>query len=215
MAEAEERESDKAVKKGIKSEKVSKVTAVDLAKLKAKEQEQLAQATAATKKKAARVAGEDEYAKLVDVANTNRVETLVDAHSLSEAVEQLSVGEKETGGGDSHPERRNQFHILFNGRVSEYRHFRSSICDGGSLAGVRGIGVGKFTIGAPGNDSHAIQGSRVEGMEEVTAKSNERSEVITFSLLAFVTVSVQWTLQLYFFFALFPASMLDKRMRMV
>ena len=106
LAEAEDRELDKAVKKGIKSEKVSKVTAADLAKLKVKEQEQLAQATAAAKKKAARVAGEDEYAKLVDVANTNRVETLIDAHSLSEAVEQLSVEEKETGGGDSHPERR-------------------------------------------------------------------------------------------------------------
>ena len=106
LAEAEERELDKAVKKGIKSDKVSKVTAVDLAKLKAKEQEQLVQATAAAKKKASRVAGEDEYAKLVDVANTNRVETLIDAHSLSEAVEQLSVDEKETSGGDSHPERR-------------------------------------------------------------------------------------------------------------
>eukprot|EP00850_Spirogloea_muscicola_P026054 SM005349S18168 [mRNA] locus=s5349:7:448:- [translate_table: standard] len=57
------------------------------------------------RKKGARMADEAEYEQLVEVENTNRVEALIDARNLDEALSQMALAE-DSPPGDKHPERR-------------------------------------------------------------------------------------------------------------
>eukprot|EP00850_Spirogloea_muscicola_P026033 SM005284S17842 [mRNA] locus=s5284:10:502:- [translate_table: standard] len=60
---------------------------------------------AMARKKGARMADEAEYEQLVEVENTNRVEALIDARNLDEALSQMALAE-DSPPGDKHPERR-------------------------------------------------------------------------------------------------------------
>eukprot|EP00270_Netrium_digitus_P021791 TRINITY_DN954_c0_g2_i1.p1 TRINITY_DN954_c0_g2~~TRINITY_DN954_c0_g2_i1.p1 ORF type:complete len:240 (+),score=96.19 TRINITY_DN954_c0_g2_i1:92-811(+) len=118
LAEQEEREMEKVAKKGVvKGDKLSatssssKITAAKLQEIREKEQKALQERMAMEQKKKERVVGADEYGRSLEVANENRMESLVDAHSLDEAISQLhlSSGTGETSSKqpvDMHPEKR-------------------------------------------------------------------------------------------------------------
>ncbi|CAI5500710.1 unnamed protein product [Closterium sp. Naga37s-1] len=86
----------------------AKVTQAELALIKEREQKELAGADAERRKKAARVAEEAEYARMLEVENTNRMAVAVDARNVGEALSQLSVAKGEEGSAsvDKHPEKR-------------------------------------------------------------------------------------------------------------
>ncbi|CAI6010253.1 unnamed protein product [Closterium sp. NIES-65] len=86
----------------------AKVTQAELALIKEREQKELAGAEAERRKKAARVAEEAEYARMLEVENTNRMAVAVDARNVGEALSQLSVaaGEEGSSSVDKHPEKR-------------------------------------------------------------------------------------------------------------
>ncbi|CAI5475367.1 unnamed protein product [Closterium sp. Yama58-4] len=86
----------------------AKVTQAELARIKEREQKELEGAEAERRKKAARVAEEAEYARMLEVENTNRMAVAVDARNVGEALSQLSVaaGEEGSGSVDKHPEKR-------------------------------------------------------------------------------------------------------------
>ncbi|CAI5495199.1 unnamed protein product [Closterium sp. Naga37s-1] len=86
----------------------AKVTQAELALIKEREQKELAGAEAERRKKAARVAEEAEYARMLEVENTNRMAVAVDARNVGEALSQLSVaaGEEGSASVDKHPEKR-------------------------------------------------------------------------------------------------------------
>ncbi|KAG6551630.1 hypothetical protein Mapa_006709 [Marchantia paleacea] len=90
----------KAIRVGVP---VPKVTAAELAKYKEQEAKELQATAQAAKKREARTANEDEYEKLIDFENTNRDDTLVDAHDLESALAQIVVTDPTA---DRHPERR-------------------------------------------------------------------------------------------------------------
>ncbi|KAF5175559.1 Coiled-coil domain-containing protein [Thalictrum thalictroides] len=110
LAELEEKELEKAGKKPDKkatrvSIPVPKVTEADLQRRREEEQQQLAKRAEDAKKKHARTADEEEYERMVLVSNTNRDESLIEAHSVEEALARISVAEN-TLPPDRHPERR-------------------------------------------------------------------------------------------------------------
>ncbi|GJP64419.1 hypothetical protein CLOP_g21414 [Closterium sp. NIES-67] len=86
----------------------AKVTQAELARIKEREQQELAGAEAERRKKAARVAEEAEYARILEVENTNRMAVAVDARNVGEALSQLSVaaGDEGSSSVDKHPEKR-------------------------------------------------------------------------------------------------------------
>ncbi len=84
----------------------TQVTAAELAKRKEEEQQQLQAQAQAAKLRESRTAHEDEYERLVSVANSNRDDDIVDAHGLDTALAQMiSISAPELP-ADRHPERR-------------------------------------------------------------------------------------------------------------
>lgn len=109
LAEEEEKELEKYGRKADKklgrvAVPVPKVTAVELARQKENEEQQIQFQAEAAKKRDRRMAGTDEYEKLVAVENTNREENLVDARSVETALAQMTLATDLPP--DRHPERR-------------------------------------------------------------------------------------------------------------
>lgn len=109
LAAEEEKEMEKISKKGVSAKSSAaekpKVTAAQLAQVKEKEKERLEVEAAAAKKKSTRTADEGEYARLVDVENRNKVEHLVDARSVGDALSQIAIADGDAP-ADKHPEKR-------------------------------------------------------------------------------------------------------------
>lgn len=111
LAQQEEKELEKYGKREDKkvtrvAVPVPKVTAVELARRKEEEQSALAAQSAAAKKKELRTSGPEEYERLVDVANRNREEDLLDARDLETALAQIGTLNAPELPADRHPERR-------------------------------------------------------------------------------------------------------------
>ncbi|CAM6094749.1 unnamed protein product [Calypogeia fissa] len=109
IAEEEQAELEKSLKRVDKKSvrvgaPVSKVTAVQLAKAKEEEAQQLEASKQAAKLRDSRTADEIEYERLVTVENTNRDDTAVDARSVDTALAQMVIANDTTP--DRHPERR-------------------------------------------------------------------------------------------------------------
>ncbi|CAM0903370.1 unnamed protein product [Alopecurus aequalis] len=84
-----------------------KVTEAELVRRREEERLRLEREAEAAKKRAARVNEEEEYERVVLVANTNRDESIVEASSVGEAIAKLSVVNSEAPlPADRHPERR-------------------------------------------------------------------------------------------------------------
>lgn len=94
-----------------------KLTQHELAQRREREEKERAAAAEARARAARREVSEDDYARAVEVENTNKADDgAVDARSLTEAVEALSfarIGSSDgraspalPGGGDAHPEKR-------------------------------------------------------------------------------------------------------------
>eukprot|EP00252_Welwitschia_mirabilis_P013422 TRINITY_DN29521_c0_g1_i1.p1 TRINITY_DN29521_c0_g1~~TRINITY_DN29521_c0_g1_i1.p1 ORF type:complete len:231 (-),score=82.39 TRINITY_DN29521_c0_g1_i1:207-899(-) len=108
LQEQEEKELEKASKKVDKkanrvSVPVPKVTHAELAKQKEIEQKQMQARAEAAKKQESRMADEEEYNKVILVENKNRDDSLIEAHTVDEALAQMSIS---TLPPDRHPERR-------------------------------------------------------------------------------------------------------------
>ncbi|KAG9442094.1 hypothetical protein H6P81_017948 [Aristolochia fimbriata] len=109
IAEMEEKELEKAGKKPDKKANrvaipVPKVTEVELLRRREEEQQQMLQRAEATKKRQTRTADEEDYERMVLVSNTNRDDSVIEAHSVEDALAKMSVGEPLPV--DRHPERR-------------------------------------------------------------------------------------------------------------
>ncbi|CAH8363853.1 unnamed protein product [Eruca vesicaria subsp. sativa] len=109
LAEQEERELEKALKKPDKkvnrvAAPVPKVTEAELIKRREEEQAALAKKSEEVKKRQTRMAGEEEYEKMVLVSNTNRDDSVIDARSVDEALAKMTVGDNLPV--DRHPEKR-------------------------------------------------------------------------------------------------------------
>lgn len=108
LQELEEKELEKAGKKVDKkanrvSIPVPKVTEAELAKQKEEERKQIEARVEEAKKRGSRMADEEEYEKMILIENKNRDDSLLEAHSVEEALEQMTVS---TLPPDRHPERR-------------------------------------------------------------------------------------------------------------
>lgn len=113
LAELEEKEIEKSLKKPDKKANrvsvpsaVPKVTEAELLLRKEQEQSELKRMAEEAKKKVARTAEEEEYERMVLVQNTNRDESLIEAHSLEDALAQISVAAPDNLPLDKHPEKR-------------------------------------------------------------------------------------------------------------
>lgn len=109
LAELEEKQLDMSLKKPDKKANrvavpVPKVTEAELQRRREQEQVLLARKAEEAKKQQARTAEEEEYEKLVLVENTNRDDSLIEAHSVEEALEKISVSDSFPV--DKHPEKR-------------------------------------------------------------------------------------------------------------
>lgn len=109
LAEIEEKELEKAIKKPDKkanrvSVPVPKVTEAELRRRREEEQAELMRKAEQAKKRQDRLASEEEYEKMVLVSNTNRDDSVVEARSVEEAIAKMSVADSLPV--DRHPERR-------------------------------------------------------------------------------------------------------------
>lgn len=109
LAELEEKELEKVNKKQEKkANRVSiplpKVTEVELRRRREEEQAQILKRAEEAKKKQDRTQDEEDYEKMVLVANTNRDESIIEARSLEDAIAQMAV--KDNLPIDKHPEKR-------------------------------------------------------------------------------------------------------------
>uniref|UniRef100_A0A1J3DID2 Coiled-coil domain-containing protein n=1 Tax=Noccaea caerulescens TaxID=107243 RepID=A0A1J3DID2_NOCCA len=109
LAEEEEKELEKALKKPDKKSNrvavpVPKVTEAELIRKREEDQVALAKKAEDSKKKQTRMAGEEEYEKMVLVTNTNRDDSLIEAHSVDEALARITVTDSLPV--DRHPEKR-------------------------------------------------------------------------------------------------------------
>ncbi|CAA7050827.1 unnamed protein product [Microthlaspi erraticum] len=109
LAEEEEKELEKALKKPDKKANrvavpVPKVTEAELIRKREEDQVALAKKAEDSKKKQTRMAGEEEYEKMVLVSNTNRDDSLIEAHSVDEALARITVTDNLPV--DRHPEKR-------------------------------------------------------------------------------------------------------------
>lgn len=110
LQEEEEKELEKLGKKvDRKANRVSipvpKVTEVELARQREEEKRRIEARAEELKKQEARIAGEEEYEKIVSVENTNRDDSLLEAHTVEEALAQMTVTVTSLP-PDRHPERR-------------------------------------------------------------------------------------------------------------
>uniref|UniRef100_A0A0D9W860 Coiled-coil domain-containing protein n=1 Tax=Leersia perrieri TaxID=77586 RepID=A0A0D9W860_9ORYZ len=84
-----------------------KVTEAELARRREEERLRLERESEAAKKRAARTAEEEEYERVVLVANTNRDDSIIEARSVDEAIARMSLVDSEGAlPADKHPERR-------------------------------------------------------------------------------------------------------------
>ncbi|KAI8533229.1 hypothetical protein RHMOL_Rhmol11G0281200 [Rhododendron molle] len=109
IAELEEKELEKAGKKPDKkatrvSIPVPKVTEAELRRRREEEQAQLTKRAEEAKRRQSRTQGEEEYEKIVLVANTNRDDSIIEARSVEDAIAKMVVAD--TLPVDRHPERR-------------------------------------------------------------------------------------------------------------
>ncbi|OVA16006.1 Protein of unknown function DUF1014 [Macleaya cordata] len=109
LAELEEKELEKAGKKPDKKANrvaipVPKVTEAELQRRREEEQLQILKRTEEAKKRQSRTADEEEYERMVLVSNTNRDESLIEAHSVDDALARMTVADNLSA--DRHPERR-------------------------------------------------------------------------------------------------------------
>ena len=109
LAELEEKEMEKSLKKPDKkvnrvSVPVPKVTEAELCRRREQEQLELQRRAEEAKKKITRTAEEEEYEKMVLIQNTNRDDSLIEAHSVDEALAHMSIADNLPL--DKHPEKR-------------------------------------------------------------------------------------------------------------
>ncbi|KAK1297413.1 hypothetical protein QJS10_CPB15g00323 [Acorus calamus] len=109
LAEEEERQIEKESRKPDKkasrvSVPVPKVTGADLEKRREEEMGRIARKEEEERKRKSRTAEELEYERTVLVANTNRDDDAIEAHSVGEALAKMNVSEALPP--DRHPERR-------------------------------------------------------------------------------------------------------------
>lgn len=84
-----------------------KVTEADLTRRREEERLRLEREAEAAKKRAARTSEEEEYERVVLVANTNRDDSIIEARSVDEAIARMSLVDSEAAlPTDKHPERR-------------------------------------------------------------------------------------------------------------
>ncbi|KAM7256041.1 hypothetical protein ACFE04_011782 [Oxalis oulophora] len=108
LAELEEKEIDKSLNK--KSDKkanrlpfpVPKVTEAELRRRKEEEAKKLAEEG---NKRSTRTAAEEEYERMVLIANTNRDDSIIEARTVDQAIAQISLSDNALL-PDKHPERR-------------------------------------------------------------------------------------------------------------
>ncbi|XP_075511322.1 uncharacterized protein LOC142547111 isoform X2 [Primulina tabacum] len=109
LAEQEEKELDKSLRKPEKkvnrvSVPVPKVTELELKQGREEEQAAIHRRAEEEKKKQSRLADEEEYERMVLVANTNRDDAIIDARTVEDAIAQMTVAESLPV--DKHPEKR-------------------------------------------------------------------------------------------------------------
>ncbi|XP_051135514.1 uncharacterized protein LOC127254463 [Andrographis paniculata] len=109
LAELEEKELEKSMKKPDKKANrvaapMPKVTSVELRRRKEEEDEAMKRRSEEEKKKQSRVADEEEYERMVTVANVNRDDTIIEARTVEEAIAQMAVADSLPV--DKHPEKR-------------------------------------------------------------------------------------------------------------
>ncbi|KAJ6812733.1 putative coiled-coil domain-containing protein 124-like [Iris pallida] len=113
LEEMEQLELEKAARKpdkkasrvSIPSSSASKVTEAELAKGREEERLRLIRNAEEAKKREKRMAGEEEYERIVLVTNTNREEDVIEARSVEDAIARMAVAESPLL-PDRHPERR-------------------------------------------------------------------------------------------------------------
>ncbi|ERM96207.1 hypothetical protein AMTR_s00001p00116440 [Amborella trichopoda] len=108
LAELEEKEMESLGKKPDKkanrvSIPVPKVTEVELERRRVQERAEINRRAEEAKKRQSRMADEEEYERMVSVENINRDDSLIEAHSVEDALALMSVDPLPV---DKHPERR-------------------------------------------------------------------------------------------------------------
>ncbi|KAH0462887.1 hypothetical protein IEQ34_007469 [Dendrobium chrysotoxum] len=84
---------------------VPKVTEAELSRRREEERLHLLREAEAAKKRQSRTADEEEYERMVLISNTNRDDSVIEAHSVDEAIAKMVVTDA-TLPPDRHPERR-------------------------------------------------------------------------------------------------------------
>ncbi|RZS27149.1 hypothetical protein BHM03_00060582, partial [Ensete ventricosum] len=110
LAEQEQRELEVAGRKPDRkaarvSVPVPKVTEAELQRRREEERQRILQNAEAAKKRQNRTADEEEYDRMVMVENTNRDDSVIDAHSVEDAIARMALSEPALP-PDRHPERR-------------------------------------------------------------------------------------------------------------
>ncbi|XP_029116865.1 uncharacterized protein [Elaeis guineensis] len=110
IAEIEQQELEKSGRKpDRKASRVSipvpKVTEVELERRREEERQRILRNAEAAKKRETRTADEEEYERLILVANTNRDDSVIEAHSVEDAIARMAITEPSLP-PDRHPERR-------------------------------------------------------------------------------------------------------------
>ncbi|CAL4928870.1 unnamed protein product [Urochloa decumbens] len=104
LAAAARRPDRKAARVG--GPAVPKVTEAELARRREEERLRLQREAEAARKRQARTADEEEYGRVVLVANTNRDDSVIEARSVEDAIAKMSIAAEPALPPDRHPERR-------------------------------------------------------------------------------------------------------------
>nr|CAB3503145.1 unnamed protein product [Digitaria exilis] len=104
LAAAARRPDRKAARVG--GPAVPKVTKAELARRREEERLRLQREADAAKKRQARTADEEEYERVVLVANTNRDDSVIEARSVEDAIAKMAIAAEPALPPDRHPERR-------------------------------------------------------------------------------------------------------------
>ncbi|WOL07270.1 Coiled-coil domain-containing protein [Canna indica] len=110
LAEQELKEIESAARKpDRKANRVSipvpKVTEAELRRRREEEEQHILQTAEAAKKRQSRTAEEEEYERIVMVQNTNRDDSIIEAHNVEDAIVKMTLSEPALP-PDRHPERR-------------------------------------------------------------------------------------------------------------
>lgn len=109
LAEQEEKDLERNLKKPDKkanrvSIPVPKVTEAELRQRREEEQAAVQKKAEEEKRKNSRTAAEEEYERMVLVENTNRDDSIIEAHTIEEAIARMNIADNLPV--DKHPERR-------------------------------------------------------------------------------------------------------------